>query len=219
MAALLQLLDEFRTGLEAAPAGKRERVIEKAVNQVAKWVKDLKPGPDKSPKPIEPVKPTNKQLDLDLLANPMALKIRGHYNQNRKAFDLRALGQELGVDKKKPQLDDFLRRFYFPDNRLAELEEKFRAILQSDPSTGKKKTFTLWGGKLRSLASLQEVSSELTMIAEKEGLELVREFAQYLNVKDGTRKLARNASQKRAIEAVASHLWSEKMTSRAQAGA
>ena len=57
-------------------------------------------------------------------------------------------------------------------------------------------------------------------IAERNGVEIVRRFAEYLDTKDlsGNKKLSKKASVPKLVDAVATHLWKEKINSRAQEG-
>ena len=120
---------------------------------------------------------------------------------------------------KKPTLDHVVTVHYHK-NALLDLAGKLEAIVRADGSRARKDMFQQWRGELRTLTSQEIVANEINLKITEHGLDLVRSFAEHLGAKDPAtrRKLARNASEKRLIEAVTAHLWKEKMDSRAQEG-
>jgi len=109
---------------------------------------------------------------------------------------------------------------YYHNNALQELARKLEDIVRADGSRARKDMFQQWRGELRTLTSQEIVANEIRIKIIEQGLASVRSFAEHLGAKDPEtrRKLAKNATEKRLIEAVTAHLWKEKMDSRAQEG-
>lgn len=202
-----RLYADMKSKLIQAPLGKRETAIKTVVAALQRALKSLQPP--------------QTELKQTLLTDKTAMRIREIWNSNKKLFDLSVLAKELELTLKKPTLDHILLGYYHPTNRLHDLLVRFERIYAADPSREKEQRFQEWRGKIRSLRSQEEMSSELGRIVEQHGAESVREFAKQLQVKDlsGKRKLPKDAKESRLIEALSTHLWSEKQTSRAQEGA
>jgi len=203
---LSALLEEFKRRLDRAKPNKRAATIEKAITSLKTWLKGLQP--------------TQKEIKGELLTNEKAIKIRSIYNGNKGLFDLKDMARQLRLTLQKPNIDHILIGHYHPHNRLDDLLRKFEKAAQQDPTVARLKRFQEWRGQLRNLKTAEDVMREVERIVEKEGVDTVRGFADHLNARDfeRDRKLAKNAPVPKLIQAVASHLWSEKMRSKAQEG-
>ncbi len=203
---LIHLFGVFQERLRKAQLKKSSVALSKAVATLEALIKGLQP--------------TQKEIKQELLTNRTAMKIREMWNNNKKLFDLTPLARELGLALKKPTIDHIILGYYYPTDRLGELARTFEDIEKRDPSMKEKQTFQEWRGRLRSKRSQDEVAGEILQIAERNGVEIVRRFAEYLGTKDlsGNKKLSKKASVPKLVDAVVAHLWGEKINSRAQEG-
>ncbi len=103
---------------------------------------------------------------------------------------------------------------------LPALAAKLEAIVEADGSRARRDMFQQWRGELRTQTSRETIADEIRLKITSQGLPMVRCFAEHLGAKDpkSGRRLAKNATQHRLVEAVTAHLWKEKMDSRAQEG-
>jgi hypothetical protein len=203
---LSALFEEFKRRLEKAKPNKRAAAIEKAIASLKTWLKGLQP--------------TQKEIKENLLTDETAIKIRSIYSSNKGLFDLKDIARQLGLTLQRPNIDHIIIGYYHPHNHLNDLLRNFEKAAQQDPTAPRLRKFQEWRGQLRSLKSVEDVIREVERIVEKEGIDTVRGFAEHLNARDFERgkKLAKNAPVPKVVQAVASHLWSEKMRSKAQEG-
>jgi hypothetical protein len=203
---LSDLFDSFKSCLEKAKPEKRAKITPKVLRSLHVWTRALAP--------------TQKEIKQELLTNETAIEIREIYHSDKKLFDLLPLAQDLAIFAKRPTIDHILAGYYYPENRLRQLKEKFESIVDSDPAMQRKRMFLEWRGRLRSLTSEEEIAKEINRLIASEGLKTVREFAAHLKTRDlnGKRKLPRNSALSRMVKAVSTHLWREKMTSKALEG-
>jgi hypothetical protein len=203
---LSALFEEFKRRLDKAKPNKRATAIQKAITSLETWLKGLQP--------------TQKEIKEELLTNEKAITIRSIHNSNKGLLDLKQLAGQLRLTVEKPNIDHVIAGYYYPDNRLDDLLKRFENAALQDPTMAKLKRFQEWRGQLRSLKSAEDIASGLERLVENEGVDTVRRFAEHLNARDleRNRKLAKNAPVPKLVQAVASHLWSEKIRSKAQEG-
>jgi hypothetical protein len=203
---LIHLFEVFQERLRKAQPKKRSVALGKAVATFEALTKSLQP--------------TQKEIKQELLTNRTAMKIREIWNGNKKLFDLTALARELGLALKKPSIDHIILGYYYPTDRLKELAIRLEGLEKLDPSIKEKQIFQEWRGRLRSKTSQAEIVAEIVLIADRDGVEILRRFAEHLDTKDlsGSKKLSKKAAIPKLVDAVAAHLWKEKMRSKAQEG-
>jgi len=206
METLVSLFGAFQERLSKAQPRKRLDALSKAIAAFESLIKNLQP--------------TQKEIKQELLTNRTAMKIREMWNSNKKLFDLNPLARELRLALKKPGIDHIILGYYYPTDRLEELARRFEDIEKRDPAIKEKQAFQEWRGWLRSKASQAEIVSEIVLIADREGVDILRRFAEHLNTKDcsGAKKLSKKAAVPKLVDALAAHLWKEKMKSKAQEG-
>ncbi|MDQ7784145.1 MAG: hypothetical protein RDU20_14770 [Desulfomonilaceae bacterium] len=208
---LTNLFEKFKEALARGAASKRSQAVKKLTTALDSCIKLLVPTPKK---------PTQKDLKEQLLADGTALRIRSVWNNHKAIIDLPAMAREVGITLKKPTIDHLIIAYYHPENRLKELATRLDEIAANDPARIEIDRFQKLRGELRALRTREEMESAVERLVDEEGIEMVRRFAGHLNAKDssGKRKLPKNASQTRVIDAVSAHLWKEKMVSKAQEG-
>jgi hypothetical protein len=211
LSSLLRLFETFRETLNRAAPSKRLEAIKKAATSLKACINVLEPAPKK---------PTQKELKERLLTDRTALKIRTYWTNHKTLIDLGAMAREIGITLNKPSIDHIIIAYYYPSNRLDELATRFEKIAASDPATKEIQRFQEWRGELRALKTQEEMERAVQQLLQKEGADNIRLFAAHLNTKDssGKRKLPKTATQAKLVEAVAAHLWKEKIVSKAQEG-
>lgn len=155
-----------------------------------------------------------------LLTNKSAIRIREVWQRHKRLFDLRLLAAEAELDLKRVNLDHILTAYYYPVDRLSELEKRFEEIARHDQVEAKRKTYTEWRAKLRSLKSPEEMETGLSALIRLHDETSVREFAEYLRTRHISSKtrLRKDAQIDALIKAVANQLWQERLDIRAQEG-
>ncbi len=211
LTALTNLFEKFKEALDKGAPSERSQAVKKLTTALNACIKLLVPPPKKV---------TPKELKERLLTDRTALRIRALWNNHKAVIDLPSMAREVGIALKKPSIDHLIIAYYHPVNRLEQLAEKFDEIAANDPARIEIERFQKWRGDLRGLRTKEEVDREVESLVEREGIEVVRRFAGHLNAKDssGKRKLRKDASLAKLIDSVTSHLWQEKMVSKAQEG-
>lgn len=211
LAGLLSLFETFKEGLSKAAPSQRSEAIKKATKALAACVKLLE---------LTPKRPTQKALKEQLLTEKTALKIRACWQQHKAIIDLGRMATEIGLKLKKPSIDHLIIAYYYPINRLQELATKVENIAANNPACIETKRFQEWRGELRAMNTLEQIGHAVQCLAQREGTETMRRFAVHLNTRDlsGKKRLAKNASPAKLVEAVSSHLWREKVVSEVQEG-
>lgn len=207
ISVLLELVEKFKERLPQVPPAKQLAAVNKAIRALNTC--------------LQSIEPTQKELKQELLTNKEAMKIRTLWDGIRKSVDLPRMAKEMGLTVKKPSLDHILLGYYYPQNRLRDLVQKFETIAASDPARAEIARFQQWRGELRALRSHPDVEEGVKRLVAAQGVDIVRRFAAHLSTKDssGKRKLPKTARVDKLIEAVAAQLWKERLISRAQEGA
>lgn len=203
---LLDLLDRFKQRIGNAPATKRRTVSQQAVKSVKGWLKKLQPS--------------QKDLKKELLTHPQAMEIREIWDGNKKLLPMNDLARELGLTVKKPTIDHILLGFYYPEDRLDELAARLKKAAANDPALAEREAFVDLRARLRSQTSQDSITEELERIADNDGVDKLRRFAEAIRTKDpkSNRKLSKRAKPDRLIDAISHQLWHEKLKSKAQEG-
>jgi hypothetical protein len=212
LTALTNLFEKFKEALDKGAPSTRSQAVKKLTTALNACIKLLVPAPKKV---------SQKELKEKLLTDRTALRIRALWNNHKAIIDLPSMARDVGIPVKKPTIDHLIIAYYYPENRLDELAERFDEIAANDPARIELERFQKWRGELRALRTAEEVGRAVERLVDEEGVEVVRRFAGHLDVKDssGKRRLAKNALQPRLIDAVTASLWKEKMVSKAQEGA
>lgn len=207
LSVLLALFETFTDRLNKAAPSKRIAAIRRGIGSLKACIKL--------------VEPTQKELKQDLLTNKTAMRIRTLWNDCRKLIDLNVIAKEAGLTLKRPSLDHVVLAYYHPKNRLEDLLKRLEAIAASDPARVEIQLFQEWRGHLRALPNQEAVAKAVEALVTERGEKVAKGFAAYLNAKDisGKRKLPKNAPLPKLVEAVACHLWNERIVSKAQEGA
>lgn len=206
MQHLCDLIETFKARLEKSSPKKRKAVIEKAVKAVKSWTESLTPS--------------QAELKKELLTNSTAIRIREIYSTHKKSINLLSFAKDLGLTIKRPSVDHIIIGHYYPVDRLDELAAKLETLAQADPAVQARKKFQDWRARLKSLQSKDLIADEMDQLIDDHGLQAVRDFAAYLKTKSPTGRgmLGKRAKRENVVKAVAAHLWTEKMTTRAQEG-
>ncbi|MEW6348683.1 MAG: hypothetical protein AB1646_06445 [Thermodesulfobacteriota bacterium] len=211
---LLHLIDELKNQVEIARSDPGSYPLAKAITSLRKCLEQFTTHPSETAPPHSRAEIRNK-----LLTDPIALKIRETWTENRRLIDLKALARDAGVTVKNPTLDHVVAAYY-QRRGLPALSGKLEAIAKADGSRAKREMFQQWRGELRTLTSKENIADEIRLKIARQGLPTVRSFAEHLGTRDpnNRKKLAKNATEQRLVDAVTAHLWKEKMDSRAQEG-
>ncbi len=211
---LLHLIDQLRNKAEIARSDPESYPTVRAITCLRRCLEQFTPRPVETHPP-----PSRADIRKKLLTDPVALKIRETWTENRRLIDIKAFARDAGVTVKNPTLDHVVA-VYYQKNGLLDLAGKLEEIVKADGSRAKRDMFQQWRGELRTLTSQETIADEIRLKITQQGLPMVRAFAEHLGAKDpkSRRKLAKNATQQRLVDAVTAHLWKEKMDSRAQEG-
>jgi hypothetical protein len=211
LSSLLRLFETFKEALNRAAPSKKLEAVKKATTALKACLNLLEPTPKK---------PSQKELKERLLTDRTALRIRACWDNHKALIDLVTMAHEVGLTLKKPSIDHLIIAYFYPTNKLDELLTRFEKIAANDPATKETQRFQELRGELRALKTREEIERAVQHLVQGEGAEAVRRFAVHLNTKDssGKRKLAKTASQAKLVEAIAAHLWREKVVSKAQEG-